>query len=69
MEWQAEKMCTQRGAYDLSVERFKHGYHCQQSNDTWKWRIINSGVIVSQGVAKDLTAAQEMAEKNLPMNS
>lgn len=68
MQWQAEKMCSQHGGYDLSVERFKHGYACDQSNDTWKWRVINSGVVVSQGTAVDLDSAQKMAEQNLPLN-
>lgn len=68
MEWQPEKMCSQHGGYDLSVERFKNGYHCEQATDTWKWRVINSGVIVSQGTSIDLEAAKKMAEQNLPLN-
>lgn len=69
MEWQPEKMCSQKDGYDLSVERFKHGFACDQSNDSWKWRVINSGVVVSQGTSTDLAAAQAMAEKNIPLNA
>lgn len=62
-------MCSTAGDYDLLVERFKHGYHCEQKSDSWKWRIIRSGVIMSQGTAADVEAAQKMAESNVPLNS
>lgn len=68
MEWQPEKMCSAIGDYDLLVERLKHDYHCQQENDSWKWRVIHSGVVLSQGVTGDLPTAQKMAESNLPLN-
>lgn len=68
MEWQPEKMCSTAGDYDLSIERFKHGYQCEQKNDSWKWRVIRSGVIMSQGTAIDLEQAQALAEANLPLN-
>lgn len=69
MEWQPEKLCSIRGEYDLLVERYKHGYHCNQSSDSWKWRVIHSGVVLSQGSAQNLEAAQKLAESNVPMNN
>lgn len=67
MDWKAEKLCSTAGDYDLLIERFKHGYQCEQKNDSWKWRVIRSGVILSQGVAVDQEHAQKLAESNLPL--
>lgn len=67
MDWKAEKLCSTAGDYDLLIERFKHGYQCEQKNDSWKWRVIRSGVILSQGVAIDQEQAQKLAESNLPL--
>lgn len=69
MEWQPEKMCSTVGNYDLLIERLKHGYQCEQKNDSWKWRVIHSGVILSQGTTADIVSAQKMAESNVPLNS
>lgn len=69
MEWTTEKLCTSAGKYDLLVERMKHGYQCEQANDTWKWRVIHSGVTLSQGVSHDVKSAQKMAESNIPLNN
>lgn len=69
MDWQPEKLCSTVGDYDLLIERLKHGYQCQQTNDTWKWRVIHSGVILSQGTSADIETAQKMAESNVPLNS
>ena len=68
MSWKAEKMCSLIGDYDLLIERFKHGYHCEQRSGTWKWRVIHSGIILSQGTSDNIESAQKMAESNVPMN-
>ena len=67
MDWKMEKLCAAAGDYDLLVERHKNGYHCRQSNDSWRWRIVRNGVITSQGTAHELETAQKMAESNLPL--
>ena len=69
MEWQPEKMCSTAGDYNLLVERFKNGYECEQTRDTWKWRVIHSGVVMAQGTTTDIETARQMAESNVPMNS
>ncbi len=69
MNWQPEKMCSTMGDYNLLVERFKHGYECNQGTDSWKWRVIHSGVVLSQGSSEDVATAQKMAESNVPMNA
>lgn len=69
MEWQPEKLCSTSGDYDLLVERFKNGYQCEQATDTWKWRVIHSGVVLAQGVSADADAARKMAESNVPLNN
>jgi len=69
MDWQAEKLCKTAGDYDLLVERFKHGYQCAQSTSTWKWRVIHSGVVLSQGTSEDAEAARKMAESKIPLNN
>ena len=69
MEWKSEKLCSQLGEYDLLVERFKHGHHCEDQSESWKWRVIHSGVVLSQGTSPDQETAQKMAESNVPMNS
>lgn len=68
MEWKSEKLCSFAGDYDLLVERYKHGYHCNQQSESWKWRVIRSGVVISQGSAEDEIAAQKLAESNIPLN-
>lgn len=68
MEWQPEKLCSTAGDYDLLIERFKNGYHCEQSTNSWKWRVIHAGVVMSQGTAPGLEDAQKMAESNVPLN-
>lgn len=68
MEWKPEKLCSSKNNYELLVERFKNGYECQQSSESWKWRVIHSGIVMSQGVARDMDAAQKMAEANIPLN-
>lgn len=68
MEWQPEKLCSSAGDYDLLVERFKNGYQCEQARESWKWRVIRSGVVIAQGPAQDLEQAQAMAIANLPQN-
>lgn len=67
MEWIPEKLCTSHDNYELLVERFKHDYQCESSTQTWKWRVIHSGIVVSQGVSNDMKAAQSMAEANMPL--
>ncbi len=69
MEWQPEKMCSTAGEYNLLVERFKNGYECEQVHDTWRWRVIHSGVVLSQGTAANLDTARELAESNVPLNN
>jgi hypothetical protein len=68
MEWQPEKMCSTAGDYNLLVERFKNGYECEQTNDTWRWRVIHSGVVMAQGTTIDVESAQKLAESNVPLN-
>lgn len=68
MEWKPEKLCSSKDNYELLVERFKNGYECEQNSESWKWRVIHSGVVMSQGVSKDMDAAQKMAEANIPLN-
>ena len=69
MEWQPEKMCSTVGNYDLLIEKYKHGYKCEQLNSHWKWRVIYSGIVVAQGMAADLDTAQTSAELNVPLNA
>jgi len=69
MEWQPEKMCSTAGDYNLLVERFKNGYECEQASDTWRWRVIHSGVVISQGTSIDVDTARKMAESNVPLNN
>jgi hypothetical protein len=69
MEWKAEKMCTTKGDYDLLVERFKKEYHCEAKNESWIWRVIHSGIVLSQGTTMNLEQAQQMAESNVPLNT
>ena len=69
MHWKPEKLCSSHEKYDLLVERFKHGHHCEDQSESWKWRVIHSGVVLSQGTSTDMESAQKMAESNLPMDS
>lgn len=64
-----EKICSTHGDYNLLVERFKNGYECEQTHDTWKWRVIHSGVIISQGTSADIETARQMAESNIPSSN
>lgn len=68
MNWNPEKLCSSKDDYELLVERFKNGYECEQSSESWKWRVIHSGIVMSQGIAQNMEAAQKMAEANIPLN-
>ena len=69
MNWVVEKACTDVAEYELVVEKQKSQWQCDQSRESWSWRINRHGMIVAQGVMSSREAAQEAAQANLPQNA
>lgn len=67
MSWQAEKLCTDNGHYELTVEKMKIDWHCEQKSTSWRWNVAYHGAVVAQGSARDAEEAKIMAEKNVPL--
>lgn len=66
MNWQTEKLCTDDGHYELTVEKMKTDWHCEQKSTSWRWNVSYHGAVVAQGTAYDEELARKMAEKNVP---
>ncbi|MBO0335342.1 hypothetical protein J0X12_17100 [Sneathiella sp. CAU 1612] len=69
MEWEAQRLCTEAGDYELFVEKQKLDWECDQPIDQWKWAVVIHGTIVASGTAKDLEGAQRIAEASIPQEA
>ncbi len=66
MEWEAQKLCTDAGDYELLVEKQKQDWECDQPMDAWKWAVVYHGTIVASGTTNDVIEAQRIAEASVP---
>ncbi len=67
MNWQVQKICTDINNYELTVERQKASWTCEQKIESWKWAVAYRGAIVAQGTSQDEAQARALAEKNVPL--
>ncbi len=65
-EWQVQKICTDIGDYELSAEKQKTHWNCEQRRESWKWIISYHGSIVASGSVNSPDEAKVMAMANLP---
>ena len=66
MSWQAQKLCTDVGDYELVVEKQKRNWECEQTFESWKWSVIYHGTVVSSGSVNDVEEAKIKAQASVP---
>lgn len=66
LEWQAQKLCTDIGEYELIVEKQKQHWECEQKMESWKWSVVYHGTVVASGSVNDVEEAKTKAEKSVP---
>jgi len=67
-KWQVQKMCLDVKDYELSIEKQKRDWECEQKSESWKWSISYHGSIVASGSVNSVEEAQEKAIANVPMD-
>ncbi len=67
-EWAVERACSTAEDYEMIIERNKRSWECDTKTQSWKWYIVYSGAVVSQGFADHMNKAKESAESALPEN-
>ena len=65
-DWQIEKACTDIGDYELSIEKQKTDWQCEQNHNSWKWVVSYHGSIVASGSVAEPEEAKILAIKNCP---
>ncbi|MDF2368229.1 hypothetical protein [Sneathiella sp.] len=66
MQWEAQRLCTDAGDYELVVEKQKLDWDCDQPIDSWKWAVVFHGTIVASGTTNDMESAKRIAEASVP---
>lgn len=67
-DWQVQKMCTDIAEYELSIEKQKTDWECDQKTESWKWIVSYHGSIVASGTVNSVKEAQAKAIANVPMD-
>lgn len=65
-EWRVQKICTDIENYELSVEKQKTHWECDQKRESWKWTVSYHGSVVSAGSVNSLEEAKTHALINVP---
>jgi hypothetical protein len=65
-EWQVQKICTDIEEYELSVEKQKRDWECDQKRESWKWMVSYHGSVVSSGSVNSSDEAMALAVANVP---
>lgn len=66
MNWVVQKLCSDIEDYELTIEREKNSWHCEQARESWKWRVAFHGSVVASGSVNDLELAKAQATANVP---
>ncbi len=66
--WEVQKMCTDVKDYELSIEKEKVDWECEQKRMSWKWVVSYHGSIVASGSVNSVEEAQAKAIANVPMD-
>tara|TARA_B100001093_G_scaffold468722_1_gene488915 strand:- start:607 stop:867 length:261 start_codon:yes stop_codon:yes gene_type:complete len=65
-EWQVQKMCIDVDDYELSVEKQKDRWECNQKRESWKWIVSYHGSVVASGSVNSAAEARQHAIGNVP---
>ncbi|HPF46999.1 MAG TPA: hypothetical protein PK690_09040 [Emcibacteraceae bacterium] len=68
IEWEVQKVCTDIGDYELTIEKQKTEWACEQNFESWRWAASYHGSIVSSGSENSLEEAKHKAVMNTPGN-
>lgn len=66
MNWMVQKICTDVEDYELTIEHQKTSWTCEQSRESWKWRVAYHGSVVASGNVNDMEQAKALALANVP---
>lgn len=64
--WQVQKMCTDVKDYELSIEKQKTDWECEQRRESWKWSVSYHGSVVASGSVNSAQEAKIQAAANVP---
>lgn len=65
-DWEVQKICIDIADYELSVEKQKTNWNCEQTRESWKWLVSYHGSIVASGSVNSAEEAKEKALANVP---
>lgn len=65
-DWEIQKICKGVGDYELSLEKQKTDWECEQARQSWKWIVSYHGTIVSSGSSSTPEEACVRATENVP---
>lgn len=65
-DWQIQRICTDVQDYELTVEKQKDEWTCDQKRESWKWVVSYHGSIVASGSVNDSEEAMQKAVANVP---
>ena len=68
LDWQIQKQCVDVGEYELTIERQKTEWECEQKSKTWKWSVDYHGSITASGVSHSEEDAKKAAVHSVPSN-
>lgn len=64
--WQVQKICLDVQDYELSIEKQKTHWNCEQTRESWKRVVAYHGSIVASGSVNSVEEAKIKAVANLP---
>jgi len=67
--WEVQKFCTDIGEYELSIEKQKKHWECEQNHESWKWIVSYHGSVVSSGSVNSVDEAKQRALANVPQEA
>jgi hypothetical protein len=67
--WEVQKMCSDVKDYELTIEKQKTDWECEQKRESWKWAVSYHGSIVASGSVNSSEEAMEKAVANVPSNT
>ncbi len=65
-EWEVQKICKDINDYELSLEKQKTDWECEQKRQSWKWIVSYHGTIVASGSSSTPEEASVRATENVP---
>ncbi len=67
-KWVHLKDCSAIGDYEVTVERHKHNWKCEERyTDAWKWYVVYGGAVIAEGFSDDIDSAKESAVSSVPI--